>query len=324
MSLPRKNLRLPTWIAPQLATLVDAAPASTDWIHETKFDGYRILARRSGREVQLFSRNQKTYTHKFPDIVSSLLKLSCKEVFLDGEITVLDANGHSRFQLLQNALKGEINPPLVLYLFDLLFVDGEDLRELPLLERKNRLEKLLKPLRKSANVRFSGHIVGNGPKIYKAACSMRFEGIICKAAQAPYLSGRTKTWLKCKCTGREEFLIVGFTQHSKHSKQIGALLLGTRKAKGGGIQYRGKVGTGFSDKLRRELFASLTCLVKGSPTVDSAPRLRGVTWVKPKKIAEIEFTEKTQGGLLRHSVFLGVREDKAARDVVEERKMKLV
>jgi bifunctional non-homologous end joining protein LigD len=308
---------LPPALEPELATLVDQAPTGDDWLHEIKLDGYRILARLEGGRAQLLSRNGKDWTERLPALRQALEKLKLRSAFIDGELVALDEKGVSKFQALQNSLHAGGDDSLVYYAFDLPFLDGTDLREQPLVERKSRLRELLERQASALDgrVRFSAHIVGNGPDFYGSACKLGLEGTIAKRADAPYRSGRGRDWLKIKCIRRQELAIVGYTDPAGSRSHLGALLLGV--AEDGGLRYAGRVGTGFSEASLRELSHKLAALEVSEPPLSNPPRgadARGVHWVKPKLVAEVAFSEVTSEGLLRHPTFQGLREDKAARE----------
>ncbi|MFN8392739.1 MAG: non-homologous end-joining DNA ligase [Bdellovibrionota bacterium] len=302
---------LPSFVPPELATRVDHAPVGDEWVHEIKLDGYRILARKDGTKVSLLTRNNLNWSTKAASLASAVKGLPCKSAFLDGEWVVLDENGVSTFQHLQQFMRLEDeSAESVYFAFDLLHLNGRNLRSLPLLERKLLLEQLLAES-KDTGIRYSEHVVGNGPEMFQAAEEQKLEGIISKRANAAYLSGRTKDWLKIKCDNRQEFLILGFTVSSNDKRSIGALLLGVTS--GGKLRYSGKIGTGFSESVRKQLFQQLTKIkVESSPVTT---RVAGATWVKPTYIAQVAFRELTNEGLIRQGVFHGIREDLSPKDV---------
>lgn len=315
---------LPLMLTPQLATLVQKPPEGDEWLHEIKYDGYRILARikknKSKREVQLFSRNEKDWTHKFSTIADSLAKLLIEDAWLDGEIVVVQADGSTSFQALQNTLTTNKPEALALYLFDILFLNGFDLRELSLIERKRILEELLKSKNISENLRYSDHIDAVGTLFYQQACKRSLEGVISKRRDAPYRSTRSKDWVKTKCIKQQEFVIGGFSDPTRARKGFGALLLGVYDD-AGQLHFTGKVGTGFNDQMLKELHARLKKIEQGKPPFINPPsgaEARGVHWVNPELVAEVNFTEWTQEGAARHPAFQGLREDKLARSVKRE------
>ena len=300
---------------PQKATLVDHVPEGPGWIHEMKYDGYRCLLGVGGGEAKIYTRSGLDWSDKFPEIVAAARGLECETALLDGEIVKLAEKGSSSFSALQQAIS-EGGRGLTLFLFDAIEIDGEDLAPLPNIERKGRLATLLGPGRPPA-ILYADHIVGHGEKLFEAMCEAGQEGIISKRADAPYRGRRTKCWLKVKCTLRQEFVIVGWSQSDKKGRGFRALLLGTRDD--GELRYAGKVGTGFSNQTQLDLRARLDRLAADKPAV-SVPRAdaRGAHWVKPDLVAEIAFAEFTSDGVVRHASFLGLRSDKKAKDVVRE------
>ncbi|HET9923855.1 MAG TPA: DNA ligase D [Methylomirabilota bacterium] len=312
-------MTLPAWIAPQLATLVAAPPPGDAWVHEIKLDGYRILLRVARGRVRLLTRNRQDWTERFPAAVEAAARLPVKEALLDGEIVVFDAAGVSSFQALQQAVGRGAGRSLVYVAFDLLFLDGRDLRLEPLLARKKELARLLEGRRGA--LRYSEHFDEPGQKVYERACRMALEGIVSKRKQAPYTAGRGQAWLKVKCVARQEFVIGGYTDPEGARVEFGSLLLGVHEPDGR-LVYAGRVGTGFSRATLAALGKRLRKLgQRGSPFAADGPRppMRGAHWVKPVLVAEVAFTEWTRDGLLRHPAFEGLREDKPAAAVVRER-----
>jgi bifunctional non-homologous end joining protein LigD len=309
--------KLPRLIEPELATLVDSAPTGDEWIHEIKFDGYRVMARIERGQVTLLTRSGKDWTERMHALRDALKQLAVDSAYVDGELVALGAQGHSDFQALQNSLSEGRDGALVYYAFDLLHLDGEDLTGKPVLERKSRLRELLEGQPELGDrVRFSAHVVGNGAAFFENAGKLGLEGTIAKRAQSTYRSGRGRDWLKIKCSQRQEFVIVGYTEPAGSRSHLGALLLGTRD--GGELRYRGRVGTGFSEASLAELQRKLAPLRTSAPTVSNPPRgadARGVHWVEPKLVAEVSYTEVTSDGSLRHPTFQGLRGDKPAREV---------
>jgi bifunctional non-homologous end joining protein LigD len=310
----------PDFIKPELATLVDEAPDGEAWFHEIKFDGYRVGARLSGGNAALMTRHGLDWTDRFRVIADELELLKCRDAYLDGEIVALTAEGISDFGSLQEALssQGKLRDELVYYIFDLLQVGDKDLRKVPLRDRKARLLELLGKAN-MPRVRFSQHVEGNGAKFYRSACRTGLEGIISKRAESLYRSGRVGDWLKVKCTKRQEFVVGGWLQSDKKGRDLASLLLGYYDK--GRLIYAGKVGTGFGIKQSYELVAKLSKRSRaGSPFVD-VPRAeaRGAMWTEPRMVVEVEFTEWTRDGYVRHPSFQGVREDKPAREVRREK-----
>jgi bifunctional non-homologous end joining protein LigD len=311
---------LPAKPSPQLATAVTRPPAGADWVFEPKLDGYRVLCRVADGDVQVLTRRGNDWTDAFRSIADAVRTLPCKTALIDGEAVVLDSHGVSSFQRLQNALKGD-NTRIVLVAFDLMHLDGWDLTRAPLLERKALLRRLLENA--PAAIRYGEHVTEDGAKFFAAACKLGLEGIVAKRASDPYREReRTRSWLKVKCLQRQEFVVVGFTDPGGSRTGFGALLVATRDGQDAPLRYAGKVGTGFDERALRALLKRLQPLERKTPPVErSSARgvARGVHWVEPELVAEIAYTEWTGDGRLRHPVYLGLREDKAAAEVVEER-----
>ncbi|HYW10658.1 MAG TPA: DNA ligase D [Longimicrobium sp.] len=315
-----RKAAFPAPFVPEMATLVDDVPAGDEWIHEIKYDGYRLVAMLRNGEVKLITRNGNDWTDRFPDTARALAALPAKTAVLDGELVVLTRGGTTSFQALQNVLSSGRGAELVFYAFDLAYLDGMDLRAAGLLDRKEALRTLI-PGQDGA-VRFSDHIVGSGAEFYRQACGMGLEGIMCKRADSRYVHKRTRDWVKVKCLLRQEFVIGGFTQPKGSRSHFGALLLGVHD-ENGDLVYAGKVGTGFNEARLGEVHARLNKVQRAdSPFINHGHKGRGprdVTWVDPELVCEIAFTEWTDEGILRHPVFQGLREDKPAAEVVRER-----
>jgi bifunctional non-homologous end joining protein LigD len=312
----RSRSALPAFRPVQLATLVDAVPAGAGWIHEIKYDGYRILLSvGAGGEARAYTRSGLDWSDRFAPIIAAAAKLKPRSALIDGEAVVLDEKGRSSFQLMQGAFKTQ-NAKLVFYAFDLLELDGEDLTHLPLLERKTRLAKII-GRRNTGAIRYSDHIAGEGAKVFKAACKQGLEGVVSKRANAPYIGARTESWLKIKCLKRQEFIIAGWTESDK-ARGFRSLILAVNER--GKLRYAGKVGTGFDMAEIDRLAKRMKPMARSAAAVE-APRaaVKGAHWIEPKLAAEIAFTEMTNDGIVRHPSYLGLREDKAARDVVRER-----
>lgn len=310
-----RKAKLPARVAPQLATLVSDPPRGDEWIHELKFDGYRVLCELNGGNVRIITRNGKDWTDRFGPVAEAIAGLPAREALLDGEVAVLLPNGTTSFQALQNALGGG-NADLVFFAFDLLHLDGYDLRPAPLLRRKEALASLVP---KAGTIRMSDHVRGTGEAFYLQACGFGLEGIISKRADQPYRSGRGKDWVKVKCLKRQEMVVVGFTDPEGSRSGFGALHLAVNE--GGELVYAGKVGTGFDTKTLTALRKRLGKLERKTPAFKNAPRgaeARRSHWVEPKLVAEVAFTEWTEDGLLRHPTFQGLREDKTPDEVVRE------
>ncbi len=308
-------MRLPKQL--QLALLVDEAPSGDEWLHEQKFDGYRILAELNGGKLRLLSRRFNDWTAQFPTVVDAVAALPAKSVLLDGEVAVVMPDGRTSFQALQNAF-GRRDANIVYFVFDLLSLDGVDLTKLPLEQRKQRLAKLLG--KKRGVIRYSDHVIGNGEAFFKLACKQGLEGIVSKRRAAPYTPGRGKTWLKTKCLMRQEFVIGGYTDPEGARTQIGALLVGYYEH--GKLVYGGKVGTGFTMKALVELAHALSPLeIASSPFAPEPPRAwtgPNRHWVTPVLVCEVAFSEWTNDGRLRHPSFQGLRGDKPATEIVRE------
>ncbi len=312
---------LPRFVEPELATLVSEAPAGKDWLHEIKVDGYRMLARLDHGRVHWLSRNGHDWSARFAVLSADVQALPAKRALLDGEVVVLRPDGTTSFQDLQQA-EGRTDR-LTYIVFDLLHLDDLDLRAVPLLERKRVLHLLLEGARRSAGrrrrLRYSDHVLGEGPAFYREACRSALEGIISKQSNRPYRSGRTREWVKTKCAHQQEFVVAGFTEPAGSRVGIGALVLGVHE--NGRLRYAGRVGTGFDRTLLQRLRRELEPLrVSRTPFAEDLPAAarRGVNWVRPRLVVEVKFTGWTADGLLRHPSFEGLREDKPAEEVVRE------
>ena len=308
---PPSRAAPPEFIAPQLATLVERAPAGEQWIFEYKFDGYRLLARKHGQSIALWTRNRLNWAERYPEIVSALKRFRSSFI-MDGELVALHSGAHElgSFQALQGYGSAPHGAELRYYVFDLLWAGGTDLTSLPLTARKKKLHELVfKGQENVGPLWYSHDWEEDGNELLKRVCSVGGEGIICKDKNGRYLSRRTPQWQKVKCTGNDEFIIGGFTPFKNYQGLIGALLLG--KYENRRLHYVGKVGTGFSERKREELYLRLKGdTIKESPFVNRVENARNAQWVKPKLFAQISYTEVTSGGKLRHPSFLGLREDK--------------
>lgn len=316
---------LPKTLEPELATLVDAAPAGDDWLHEIKLDGYRIIARVDAGKATLMTRSGNDWSDRMPALRDTLARLPIKAL-LDGELVALDDRGVSSFQRLQNSLSESTAVALVYYVFDLLHLNGRDFAHAPLLERKAQLGSLLEQHSSvlGGQVRLSAHVVGSGPEFFERACKLGLEGTIAKRASSAYHAGRGRDWLKIKCSQRQELAIVGFSEPSGSRSHLGALLLGAEQD--GKLRYAGRVGTGFSEASLAELAKKLKPLQIKAPAIANPPRgadARGVHWVRPELMAQVRFSEVTSDGLLRHPSFEGLREDKPAAGVKLEKAVPL-
>ncbi|MBT2792694.1 DNA ligase D [Paraburkholderia strydomiana] len=315
--------KLPATLKPQLATLVDATPPGDDWSYEIKFDGYRVLARidasGKGRDVQVFTRAGNDWTAKFGKQVKAFEQLGVESAWLDGEAVVLDENGVPNFQALQNAFDSNRPQDIVVYLFDVPFLNGYDLRGVPLQQRRAILRALLEPVDDSV-LRFSNDFEFSADDLLKSACDMALEGIIGKRRDSGYSSGRSATWIKLKCRRRQEFVIGGYSEPSGSRAAFGALLLGVYDSKGK-LQYAGRVGTGFDAALLRSVKKELDAHETKRMPFASPPRERSRTpvhWVEPVLVAECNFAEWTSDGIVRQASFVSLRSDKPARQIVKE------
>ena len=317
-----KAAALPESIKPQLATLVESVPDG-DWRYEVKFDGYRILARIDSGKVQLFTRNGHDWTAKMPQQAEALAALGLESAWLDGEVVVPNEDGTPDFQALQNAFEVGRSGTIVYYLFDLPYLNGMDLREVPLEERRAALSQVLEH-NDNDLLRFSADFTEQPESVLESACQMKLEGLIGKRAGSTYVSKRSSSWVKIKCKNRQEFIIVGYTDPKGARSGFGALLLGLHD-EAGALHYAGKVGTGFNQVTLKSLHAKLTALeVEKSPLAKAPPAadVRGAHWLKPELMCEVAFAEMTRQGVIRHSVFHGLRSDKPAQAITHERPAK--
>ncbi|HDZ56980.1 MAG TPA: DNA ligase D [Pseudomonas xinjiangensis] len=314
---------LPEALKPELATLVESVPEG-DWRYEIKFDGYRVLARIEDGEVKLFTRNGHDWTAKLPRQAEALASLGLESAWLDGEMVVADEEGLPDFQALQNAFETNKSGSIVYYLFDMPYLDGMDLREVPVEERRGALVNVLERSEDEI-LRFSEDFDETPEAMLNSACQMKMEGLIGKRAGSSYVSRRSSDWIKLKCSHRQEFVIVGYTDPKGSRKAFGALLLGLHDDDSGELRYAGKVGTGFNEATLRTLFKQLEPREVKKSAVSNPPKgyeAKGVHWLKPELLAEIAFAEMTSDGSVRHAVFHGLRTDKPAKDITEERPAK--
>jgi bifunctional non-homologous end joining protein LigD len=294
------------------AVLTDERFSDPGWIFERKLDGVRCIAVRSGGRVRLLSRNELSLDARYPEIASDLAAAPCERFAVDGEAVAFD-RGQTSFARL--ARRGHDPVPVFFYVFDVLWLEGCDVRPLPLLTRKRLLRETV---RGGGSVRLTPHRNGDGEAFFAEACRKGWEGVIAKKAASPYAARRSRDWLKFKCAHGQEMVIGGFTEPRGSRIEFGALLLGYYDD--GALRYAGKVGTGFDRASLREIGERLRALRTDVPPFAdaSAIRERGVTWVEPRLVAEVGFSEWTRDGRLRHPRFLGLREDKPAREVVRE------
>jgi bifunctional non-homologous end joining protein LigD len=323
----RATIPLPDFVEPMKAQLVDSIRPG-DWLYEIKFDGYRALALRCGHETLILSRNQRDLGKKFPEITASIAGLDVQDAVIDGEIVALDDRGRPSFQLLQGFDMGLVRPPIVFYAFDLLRLNGEDLRGLPIEERKAKLAALLRP--PPAAIRYSASFTENIDALLAKVRELSLEGLIGKRAGSKYDSKRSGVWIKIKLYRQSSFVIGGYTQPAGERKHFGALLVGVYD--NGKLKFAGRVGTGFSEKLLKLLSAELNKIAVKDCPFDNLPatgrgldpgltaaEMKRCVWVKPIIICEVKFTEWTRDDRLRQPVFLGLRKDKNVNEAVREK-----
>jgi bifunctional non-homologous end joining protein LigD len=318
----RARSTLPTFIKPQLSQLVRDAPDGPDWLHEIKYDGYRMHARVDSGDVRLLTRTGLDWTHKYQPIATALSKLPIEQAYLDGELSGVREDGTTSFAIIQAASDTRNADNLIFFLFDLLFLDGADLIGLPVTERNSRLATLLKGV--GPPLQYSDHQIGRGPAFQAQACKLGLEGIVSKRADAPYVPGNRGLWVKTKCLNREEFVVVGWSDPEGSRPYLGSLLLGYYDD-AGKLIYAGRAGSGISDAELERLWRRLQPLaIKKMPLDVPPPRmsrfgsplvLSRVHWLRPELVAEVKFLTWTNDGLLRQVIYQGLREDKPAADV---------
>ena len=309
--------RFPARQAPQLSQLAESPPEGDDWISEIKFDGYRLLVFLTGGKVRILSRNGLDWTTRLPSLAHAIAQLRVDTALLDGELVALKANGISSFTDLQRALSEGCDSRLFYQVFDLLYLNGWDLRCCALLDRK----KLLAALSDwKGMLRYSDHLAGEAIEMYRHSCAMGLEGIVCKRANSPYRPGRSSAWLKVKCCNREEFVVIGWTPPQGHRSGLGSLHVGYYDPSGD-LHYAGGVGTGFNTRELSVLRARLDRMPAMGPQrvlCAGDPLDRTIRWVQPELVAEVEYAGWSGSGRLRHSVFQGIREDKTVTEVVRQ------
>lgn len=308
---------LPEFVSPQMATLAKSPPTGERWVHEIKLDGYRIQIRIDNKKgVQLLTRNGLDWTHRMKGIADAALRLPVKSALIDGEVVVLAADGTSSFAQLQAAFQEGAKTSLTFYAFDLLHLDGHSLRDLPLWERKDTLQRVLAGA--GEEIRFSEHLAGDAAQIFRKACKLGAEGIISKLAEGKYIPARSGGWLKTKCYQEQELVIGGFTLPTNGIRGVGALLLGYYK--NGTLIYAGRTGTGFTQKTHAMMRDRLEEIRSEKPPFSKLPTdaRKGAIWVKPQMVAQVSFSNWTADGLVRQASFKGLREDKVAKSVVRE------
>jgi bifunctional non-homologous end joining protein LigD len=316
--LRARRAPMPEFVPPQLATLKTQAPGGAGWVHEIKFDGYRLQARIEGGKARLLTRGGLDWTDRFGAAVpEALASLPAQQAIIDGELVVEGSGGTSDFSALQADLSAGRTDRFAFFAFDLLYLDGTDMRGAALVDRKAALARLLAGAHEP--LRLSEHFDEDGEIVLRHACRLSLEGVVSKRESSSYRSGRGRDWIKSKCGDRQEFVIGGFTRSSTSDGAIGSLALGVFDA--GKLRYVGRVGTGFSRVVAEDLYNRLTAIErKTSPFaagLDAAAR-RDLTFVTPNLVAEVEFRTWTADGRLRHAAFRGLREDKPAREIVQE------
>ncbi len=302
----------PKWefVTPALCTPVELPPDGDKWLHEIKYDGYRLQAAVSGAAVRLYTRTGLDWTVRFARIAEALAALNLRDTLIDGEVAVADASGRTDFGALQRSLENGEAKGVSYFAFDLLADGKDDIRKLPLSERKARLTKLLKAAR--APIQLSPVIEGHGPKVFEAFRDKGLEGVVSKRADSPYRSGRANIWLKAKCVNEREFVIVGYQPSPRRA--FASLLLAEQV--GGRLTYRGNVGTGFTDKTLKSLSERMATLARAKPALSVPPEAaRGAKWIEPKLVAQVRYADLTSDSMVRHAVFLGLRGDKPAEEV---------
>jgi bifunctional non-homologous end joining protein LigD len=313
---------LPTWIPPQLTKLAETVPEGDRWAHEIKLDGYRMHGRLDRGQVKLLTRTGLDWTEKYPTTVNALKAISGEQAYIDGELCAVAENGVTSFSLMQAATDNRLTASLIFFAFDLLYLDGENLMSAPLADRKRRLQQLLE--NHEAPIRYCDHQVGLGPQFYQSVCKLGLEGVVSKRLDAPYVPGNRGLWLKTKCPNREKFIVIGWTDPEGSRPRLGALLLAYYDPDGR-LTYAGRAGTGMSEEELERVWSRLQPLVSQTMPLDVPPphtsrfgsplELSRVHWVRPVLVVEVNYLTWTLDNLLRQVVYVGLREEKPARDV---------
>jgi bifunctional non-homologous end joining protein LigD len=308
---------MPAVIELQLATLHKSPPAGPGWLQEIKLDGYRMLCRIDGGKVRLITRGQLDWTNRLTHLATDLLKLPVKSAWLDGEVVALKADGVSDFSTLQSAFREKATSQLTYSVFDLLYVDGYDVRPCPLVERKRLLAAIL--VRPPARVQYVEHVDGRGAEFFEQCRNMGLEGMVCKRGERGHRPGRGDDWIKVKCNRSEDFVICGYIDPSSRRSGLGSLILGTY-GPDGTLFYEGSVGSGISVKAEAELLLKLARLSAIKAPFGKAPSngRQRMHWVRPELVARVEFRERSSDGLLRHPTYQGLRVDVSPSSIVRE------